>query len=118
MSRVSELAEIWRQLVGLDHHKHRDGVFFVTKKWDYDGESFYAEHNGYIAPEWNGEERATFEEAEADLIKFLIDQIRNQYVWAKRVLDNPEERDYLDHEATQTLEIVERNLPILKGENK
>lgn len=112
MSRVSDLTSIWRQIVGTDHHKHKDGVFFVTKVWGWDDEYFYASHDGYFGGDLFGAERKTFEEAERDLETFLVNQIRDQYKWATRVMASPEDWP----EAEEILKVINANIHILKGE--
>lgn len=89
---VGSLAELWRVMISQGHRKRRDGSFYIVKVWDEDhGVFFRARHDGYIAKELEGKMRNTYEQAEDDLIEFLLEQIDNQHHWAKGVLSSGNE---------------------------
>jgi len=118
--RVHELAQVWREMIAIDHHKHKDGQFFVTKVWDYDSPKpeYYAEHHAYIGDDLYGSRHGTYAQAEVDLANHILKQIKEQEAWAKRVMADPEESDISEREAKHMLAVIERNAALIKGEQK
>ena len=117
--RVHALAEVWREMIATDHHKHKDGYFAIIKSWSYDYEArYHAEHNAYIGEDLYGEYRLTYAEAENDLIQHLLDQIEKKRKWATDVMASEEWAEWSGQEAKHMLEVIDRNIALIKGENK
>lgn len=92
---VKELAGIWCKAISTDHHKTRDCYFYIETKWAYgEDPKFVAVHNGYVARDLVGKERDSFEEAEADLRKFMTEIITNHYNWATTMSHDPDEMEW------------------------
>ena len=73
--RITKLIEKYSALIANDHHKSRDGYFWIDKFWDAYSEKelvpkYQAMHAGYLN-ELNGTKRYTEEAAEKDMIEFL-----------------------------------------------
>lgn len=117
--RVHALAEVWREMIATDHHKHKDGYFAVIKSWSYDHEArYHAEHEAYIGEDLFGAYRSTYAEAENNLIQHLLAMIEKQRKWATEVMADKEWQEWSGREAKHMLEVIERNIALIKGENK
>ena len=117
--RVHALAEVWREMIAIDHHKTKDGHFSITKVWSYDHQvKYYASHRAYIGSDLDGDYRSTYAEAENDLIQHLLDQIEKQRKWATDVMASEEWAEWSGQEAKHMLEVIDRNIALIKGENK
>lgn len=116
--RINELANIWREMISGEHHKHKDGYFWIECSWDYGKPARYtACHNAYIGESLTGPERGSFEVARQDLENHILELIREQYRWAKKVLSSGDEEwiAYSGEHAEDTIQVVEANIDILKG---
>lgn len=78
-NEISELIKQYTARLAGDHHKTRDGYFYIKCTWDAWGNDlrpkFKAEHPGYINNLDDSPERDTFDEAVEDLRNFLIEAI-------------------------------------------
>jgi len=115
--RVHELAEIWRKMISTDHHKHKDGYFFISKSWSYDHSAkYHAKHDAYIGEDLFGPYRDSYAEAEADLIAHIIKQIKEQERWALGVMSRKEDDRWSEREAEWILKVISENAELIKGE--
>lgn len=80
LNEISELADIYLKRIAKDHHKTKDGYFYIECEWaGYDSYAtvprFRAIHNGYINEIRKPVNRNTFHEAAEDLRDFLVECI-------------------------------------------
>ena len=119
IDRVHELAQVWREMIATDHHKHKDGYFAIIKSWSYDHQArYHAEHDAYIGEDLFGKYRSTYAEAENDLIQHLLNMIEYQRNWATEVMGSEERAEWSGREAKHMLEVIDRNIALIKGEQK
>lgn len=82
--RISELIDEYTRLIAHEHHKTKDGYFYVEVEWDGYAEEVYpkftAIHNGYLH-ELKGKPRYTYDAAELDLLEFLEEIVENVKTW-------------------------------------
>ena len=119
VDRVNQLAEIWREAISGEHHKHKDGYFYIECFWDYGKPVRYvAMHNAYIGEDLIGPERGSFEVARQDLEKHILQMLRDIHKWAKKVLssDDEEWKSYSGEHAEHVIKVIETNLHILRKE--
>lgn len=79
--RISQLINQYLTLISSDHHKTKDGYFYIEKTWaGYDSEEvipmYVASHPGYLN-DFVGPKRYTEKSAEEDMINFLEEIIRD-----------------------------------------
>ena len=117
--RVHALAEVWREIVAIDHHKHKDGFFSIIKSWSYDHQAqYHAEHSAYVGDDLCSPYRTTYAEAENDLIEHLLKMIEKHRNWAEDQMSINANDRWSEREAKHTLEVIERNSALIKGEQK
>ena len=109
MSLVQEeivrLSGIYYQYVGLGHHKDRDCHWYIETAYSYgQPPTFMAHHSGYRYDYWTGERRATYAEAEADLLLTLRKALDEAEAWATKAANDPE--DWCGDEAREALEVL------------
>jgi len=92
--KIVELSQKWYEFVGKDHHKDNDCHWYIDTDFAYGEEPiFTACHYGYIADELKSASRATYEEAEDDLLKLLKKAIEKELRWIDGVIANPKDYD-------------------------
>lgn len=90
-AEIVRLSRLWCEAISLDHHKDRDCHWYITTKYSYGEQpTFAASHHGYIGPRFQGEERTTYAEAEADLRLQLLLAVEAEVSWARETLADPE----------------------------
>lgn len=93
--RVLLLTRFWYDYVSCDHHKDRDGHFYINKKWSYGNEPVYrVEHYGYMAEYRGNEEFSTYNEALDALIAFLEGEVAEAYQNIPHDWEDTQKHDY------------------------
>lgn len=118
-AEIVRLTRLWHEGVSLDHHKDRDCHWYITVKYSYgDQPTFTASHNGYIGPQWQGEEFTTYAQAAADLKHKLERCIEDRIAWAREQLVDP--YGWFDDDARRLLQVLENtsdNTPDITGQS-
>lgn len=111
LTEAQHLIAVYYELISMDHHKGKDSYFEIqTVIQPYEEVQYRAFHSGYISEigEFGyGPDRATYEEALADLVTEVKGFISNQLDFYNRQLAEPAEWDAVDIDlATKRIEII------------
>lgn len=100
LTEAQHLIAVYYELISMDHHKTKDTYFSIeTVIRPYEEVQYRACHSGYISEIGNygvGPDRATYDEALADLVSEVKGFISNQLDLYNRQLAEPAEWDAVD----------------------
>lgn len=106
-NEIKELIGLWTKAISIDHHKSKDCYFYIETKYSSEEVEHRAVHYGYVAGDYIGPAKATYEEATADLLALLKKMLKDHYAWALMMSKDPDEMewngDIIDH-VKETLE--------------
>lgn len=88
---ILRLTGIWQTYVCYDHHKDRDGHWYIECDYAYGGPpEWRIKHYGYVGSEVD-RKAPTYEAARLRLIDSIRREIRSQQKWAREALEDADE---------------------------